>query len=51
VAYTAPVFNLEVEDFNTYFVGTPGIWVHNCNNVTPNINPANVDTVSPIKCI
>jgi hypothetical protein len=29
--YPATVFNLEVEDFNTYFVGG-GIWVHNCNN-------------------
>jgi hypothetical protein len=29
--YRAEVFNLEVEDFNTYFVKT-GIWVHNCNN-------------------
>jgi hypothetical protein len=27
----AEVFNLEVEDFNTYFVDV-GIWVHNCNN-------------------
>ena len=26
---TAPTFNLEVEDFHTYFVGRDGIWVHN----------------------
>jgi hypothetical protein len=29
--YPTDVFNLEVEDFNTYFVDF-GIWVHNCNN-------------------
>jgi hypothetical protein len=27
------VYNIEVEDFNTYFIGTEQIWVHNCNNV------------------
>ncbi|TDM05385.1 MAG: hypothetical protein C4K60_11375 [Ideonella sp. MAG2] len=32
VPCASPVYNLEVEDFNTYFVGTAGIWVHNCNN-------------------
>jgi hypothetical protein len=26
-----PVYNLEVEDFHTYFVGEHGIWVHNTN--------------------
>lgn len=26
-----PVFNLEIEDNHTYFVGTKGIWVHNDN--------------------
>ena len=26
-----PVFNLEVEDFHTYYVGKYGIWVHNQN--------------------
>lgn len=25
------VYNLEVEGFNTYFVGESGLWVHNCN--------------------
>ena len=29
--FTAPVYNLEVEDFHTYFVGEHGIWVHNQN--------------------
>lgn len=27
----APVYNLEVEDHHTYFVGKDGIWVHNAN--------------------
>ncbi len=26
-----PVYNLEVEDFHTYYVGEIGIWVHNTN--------------------
>jgi Bacterial Ig domain/Pretoxin HINT domain/Bacterial cadherin-like domain len=26
-----PVYNLEVEDFHTYYVGEHGIWVHNQN--------------------
>lgn len=27
------VYNLEVEDYHTYFVGEHGIWVHNtCKN-------------------
>ena len=25
------VYNLEVEDFHTYFIGEDGIWVHDCN--------------------
>ncbi|MDA3876523.1 MAG: polymorphic toxin-type HINT domain-containing protein [Halothiobacillus sp.] len=29
--FTLPVYNLEVEDFHTYFVGEHGIWVHNQN--------------------
>ena len=29
--HTNSVYNLEIEDFNTYFVGFEGIWVHNCN--------------------
>lgn len=27
------VYNIEVEDFNTYFIEEEGIWVHNCNGV------------------
>lgn len=26
-----PVYNLEVEDFHTYYVGKHGVWVHNAN--------------------
>ena len=26
-----PVYNLEVEDFHTYYVGKHGVWVHNTN--------------------
>ena len=26
------VYNLEVEDFHTYFVATAGVWVHNCGS-------------------
>src|SRR5207244_3197833 len=28
-AFESEVYNLEVEDFHTYFVDTAGIWVHN----------------------
>jgi intein/homing endonuclease len=29
-AYLCTVYNLEVEDYHTYFVGEMGVWVHNC---------------------
>ena len=29
--FTGKVFNLEVEDFHTYYVGAKGVWVHNTN--------------------
>jgi hypothetical protein len=29
------VYNLEVEDFHTYFVASTGIWVHNCGGSNP----------------
>ena len=29
--YTTTVYNLEVEDWHTYFVGKMGLWVHNTN--------------------
>jgi hypothetical protein len=25
------VYNIEVEDYHTYFVGEEGVWVHNTN--------------------
>ncbi len=31
---TAPVHNIEVEDFRTYFVGKEGVWVHSKNVTT-----------------
>ena len=37
--YKTTVFNLEVEDFHTYYVTEDGIWVHN-KNISFN-NPAN----------
>jgi Pretoxin HINT domain len=27
----ATVYNIEVEDFHTYYVGEEGLWVHNCD--------------------
>ena len=30
-----PVYNLEVEDFHTYYVGEHGVWVHNTNCGSP----------------
>ena len=29
--FEVPVYNLEVEDFHTYFIGIDGLWVHNDN--------------------
>lgn len=31
--YTTTVYNIEVEDWHTYFVGKMGLWVHNTNCV------------------
>ncbi|MES2941334.1 MAG: hypothetical protein V4772_00535, partial [Pseudomonadota bacterium] len=31
VLFTTTVYNIEVEDWHTYFVGTTGLWVHNTN--------------------
>ncbi|MBK7003105.1 MAG: hypothetical protein IPH35_25265 [Rhodoferax sp.] len=31
--YTTTVFNIEVEDWHTYFVGKTGLWVHNTDCV------------------
>lgn len=30
-SYLATVYNLEVEDYHTYYVGEMGVWVHNTN--------------------
>jgi hypothetical protein len=30
-AYKCDVYNIEVEDFHTYYVGECGVWVHNTN--------------------
>jgi hypothetical protein len=30
LASPVDVYNLEVEDFHTYFVASTGVWVHNC---------------------
>lgn len=30
--FSTQVFNLEVEDFHTYFVGKDSIWIHDCND-------------------
>ena len=42
-----PVYNLEVEDFHTYYVGEHGIWVHNQNCGGLNFEVRN--TPNPIK--
>lgn len=31
-AFTCRAYNLEVEDFHTYFVGEKGVWVHDLNS-------------------
>ncbi|WP_341912184.1 hypothetical protein [Polaromonas sp. YR568] len=35
--FTTPVYNIEVEDYHTYFVGTHGVWVHDadCARIKP----------------
>jgi hypothetical protein len=35
VPYATTVYNLEVEDWHTYFVGKTGLWVHNTNCFDP----------------
>jgi hypothetical protein len=34
-AYKCDVYNIEVEDFHTYYVGEEGVWVHNTNCFEP----------------
>ncbi|MGZ5029302.1 MAG: polymorphic toxin-type HINT domain-containing protein [Methylobacter sp.] len=38
-AYKCPVYNFEVEDFHTYYVGELGVWVHNTNCFADSIKP------------
>jgi hypothetical protein len=47
--FKAPVYNLEVEDFHTYYVGEHGIWVHNQNCDGWNLEVRN--TIHPVKFI
>ncbi len=44
--FKLPVYNLEVEDFHTYYVGEHGIWVHNqnCNG----LNFEALNTTKPV---
>jgi hypothetical protein len=34
-AYRAHVYNIEVEDFHTYFIGKAGILTHTITNIAP----------------
>lgn len=47
--FEAPVYNLEVEDFHTYYVGQHGIWVHNQNCEGWNLEVRN--TIHPVNFI
>jgi hypothetical protein len=40
IRYTTTVYNLEVEDWHTYFVGKTGLWVHNTNCFDPKLEVA-----------
>lgn len=47
--YTTTVYNLEVEDFHTYYVGEAGIWVHNKNvQVSASAAPGYIPTASDL---
>lgn len=37
--YLDYVYNLEVEDFHTYYVGKAGIWTHDLTTPTDNLRP------------
>ena len=49
--YTTTVYNIEVEDWHTYFVGTTGLWVHNtnCLEATLEVAPGKGDVDELIK--
>ena len=38
LAYTATVYNFEVEDYHTYYVGGIGVWVHNTRDCLPELD-------------
>ncbi len=46
--FKAPVYNLEVEEFHTYYVGEHGIWVHNQNCNGLNFEARNTKNPLPI---
>lgn len=51
--YCAYVYNIEVEDTHTYFVGAAGIWVHNCGGaagrecITRQLSLQHIQTLLP----
>ena len=51
--YYAYVYNIEVEDTHTYFVGAAGIWVHNCGGaagrecITRQLSLQHIQTLLP----
>ena len=49
--YTTTVYNIEVEDWHTYFVGKTGLWVHNtnCLEATLEVAPGKGDVDELIK--
>ena len=42
-----PVYNLEVEDFHTYYAGKHGVWVHNINCDKLNFEVARTPPAGP----
>jgi hypothetical protein len=36
-AYLTTVYNFEVQEFHTYYVGDIGVWVHNSDGCTPEV--------------
>ena len=52
--YCAYVYNIEVEDTHTYFVGAAGIWVHNCGGaagsecMTRQLSLQHIQTLLPV---
>ncbi|HEY6529673.1 MAG TPA: polymorphic toxin-type HINT domain-containing protein [Cellvibrionaceae bacterium] len=45
-AFLTPVYNFEVEEFHTYYVGNVGVWVHNTNCPTDTIVKNAADNVA-----